>query len=165
MNEKLRAIYLNDHLAGAVGGHELARRAAGSNEGTELGTFLSGLAEDIGSDRAALEEVMDRLGVRADPVKRSLAWGAEKVGRLKPNGQLLGYSPLSRLIELEGLHVGIGGKLSLWQVLGATSAGELDGVDLPDLERRARDQLTALEPFRVAAAREAFEVEAAPVGG
>ena len=164
MNEKLRGIYLNDHLAGAVVGGELARRAAGSNEGGELGEFLARLAQDVDADRAALEDVMERLGVRADPVKRSLAWGAEKVGRLKPNGQLLGYSPLSRLIELEGLHVGISGKLSLWQVLGATSAAELDGVDLADLQRRARSQLTELEPFRIAAAREAFEVDPAAVG-
>ena len=164
MNEKLRAIYLNDHLAGALAGHELARRAAGSNEGTELGTFLEGLAEEIGGERDALEGVMERLGVRPDPLKQSLAWGAEKVGRLKPNGQLLGYSPLSRLIELEGLHVGISGKLSLWQVLGATSASELDGVDMAGLERRARDQIAGLEPFRIAAAREAFEADPAPVG-
>jgi len=165
MNEKLRGIYLNDHLAGALAGHELARRAAGSNEGTELGTFLEGLAEEVGADREALEDAMERLDVRADPLKQSLAWGAEKVGRLKPNGQLLGYSPLSRLVELEGLHVGISGKLSLWQVLGATSAAELEGVDLPGLERRARDQLAALEPFRIAAAREAFEADAAAVRG
>jgi len=164
MNEKLRAIYLNDHLAGATAGTELARRAAGSNEGTELGSFLGGLAGEIDEDRKALEEVMDRLGVRADPLKRTFAWGAEKLGRLKPNGQLLGYSPLSRLVELEGLHIGVAGKLSLWQVLRATSSAELDGVDLDRLVARAERQLAALEPFRLGAAREAFEVDAAAVG-
>ena len=34
MSKKLLSIYLNDHLAGATGGLELARRARGANEGT-----------------------------------------------------------------------------------------------------------------------------------
>jgi hypothetical protein len=161
MNEKLRAIYLNDHLAGATAGHELARRATGSNEGGELGDFLARLAAEIGEDRETLERAMSKLGVRSDPAKRVLGWTAEKVGRLKPNGQLLGYSPLSRLVELEGLHVGIAGKLSLWQVLAATSAAGLEGFDLDELIARAQRQLAGLEPFRIAAAREAFEVGAA----
>ena len=38
------------------------------------------------------------------------AWTAEELERLKLNGQLAGYSPLSRLVELEGLAVGIEGK-------------------------------------------------------
>lgn len=156
MNDRLRGIYLNDHLAGATAGSELSRRVAGSNAGTLLGDFLERLAREIGEDRATLREVMARLGVREDAVKRSLAWGAEKVGRLKPNGQLVGYSPLSRLVELEGLHIGISGKLSLWQVLEATSAAQLDGVDLPGLTARAQRQLADLAAFRIAAAREAF---------
>ena len=41
---RLRDIYLNDHLAGPTGGVELARRAAGGHEGTDLGAFLSRLA-------------------------------------------------------------------------------------------------------------------------
>ena len=161
MNEKLRAIYLNDHLAGATGGLELARRAAGSNPEGELGRFLEGLATEIEEDRDSLRSAMEALGVREDPFKRTAAWGAEKLGRLKLNGQILGYSPLSRLVELEGLHVGISGKLSLWQVLEATSAGELPDTDLSALIARAQRQLADLEPYRIAAAREAFETEAA----
>lgn len=163
MDHKLRGIYLNDHFAGSVAGHELARRAAGSNEGTELGTFLQRLESEIAEDRQMLADVMGRLGVRTDQVKRTLAWGAEKVGRLKPNGQLLGYSPLSRLVELEGLHLGISGKLSLWQVLEATPAPELGEFDFAGLAGRAQRQLTELEPFRRAAAREAFEADSASV--
>ena len=36
-------------------------------------------------------------------------WVAEKAGRLKLNGSLLTYSPLSRLVELEGLSLGVEG--------------------------------------------------------
>ena len=41
----------------------------------------------------------------------------EKAGRLKMNGELFEYSPLSRLVEFEGLTLGVTGKLSLWKVL------------------------------------------------
>ena len=50
-----------------------------------------------------------------------MGWTGEKLGRLKLNGQLLGYSPLSRLIELEGLMLGIAGKLAMWIALSSRS--------------------------------------------
>ena len=156
MTRNLRAIYLNDHLAGATAGTELAKRAHASNQGSDLGEFLEGLAAEIEEDRNSLLEIMSGLGVGTDPVKPRVAWAAEKLGRLKPNGQLRGYSPLSRQLELEGLHVGISGKLSLWQSLAATSAAELPGIDLARLIARAERQLATLEPFRIAAARDAF---------
>ena len=156
MSTNLRAIYLQDHLAGATAGHELAKRAAASNSDTELGEFLRRLEREIAEDFQSLLDVMDELGVRPDPIKRSLAWGAEKVGRLKPNGRLLGYSPLSRVVELEGLHVGISGKLSLWQLLETTSGAEISSADLGELIARAQRQLGGLEPHRMAAAQEAF---------
>lgn len=163
MSHKLRGIYLNDHSAGSVAGHELAKRAAGSNEGTALGDFLAGLAEEIGEDRETLAAVMEAVGVSTDPVKRSLAWGAEKVGRLKPNGQLVGYSPLSKLVELEGLRIGIYGKQALWDAMGATPVPELADFDFAALSERAARQLAELEPHRLAAAQEAFEASEAPV--
>ena len=162
MSHKLRGIYLNDHFEGSVAGLELARRAAGSNEGTELGDFLSRLVTEIEEDRETLGAVMKALGVSADPVKRTLAWGAEKVGRLKPNGQILGYSPLSRLVEMEGLRVGIYGKQALWDAMGATPVPELAEFDFEALSDRAARQLADLEPHRLAAAAEAFQADAEP---
>jgi hypothetical protein len=152
----LLAIYLNDHYAGSTAGLELARRTRASNEGTELGDFLERLTLEIEEDRQALELIMDRLGVRRDPLKRGFGWAAEKVGRLKLNGQLRGYSPLSRLLELEGLHLGISTKLSLWEILSSTHAGELEQLHLDDLIERARRQLDGLKPFRLEAARTAL---------
>src|SRR4051794_23122685 len=52
------SIYLNDHLAAATAGANLARRAAGSNEGTDYGTVLEAVANEIEDDRAALADVM-----------------------------------------------------------------------------------------------------------
>ena len=68
LSRELLPIYLNDHLAAATGGCELARRAARQNEGTELGSFLEDFAAQIEADRAQLEDVMTRLEVTRDPI-------------------------------------------------------------------------------------------------
>ena len=148
--------YLNDHLAGSTVGLELVRRARGSNEGTSLGRFLQELEREIAEDRAALEAVMDRLEVGKDRLKVTMGWMGEKVGRLKPNNRLFGYSPLSRLIELEGLALGVEGKRSLWESLRALEDPALAEFDFDALLERARRQRDQLHERRIAAAVEAF---------
>ncbi len=162
-SDRFLAIYLQDHLAGATGGLELARRAAGSNEGTALGDFLERLAGEIEEDRETLREIMAALDVGEDRVKNAFGWSAEKLGRLKPNGQITGYSPLSRLVELEGLHVGIAGKMSGFQALRATFGEEVAGRNLDGLISRAQRQIEELAEFRLEAARVAFEDEVSRV--
>ena len=125
IERRLLAIYLNDHLAGATGGVELARRSRASNSGTKLGDALVEICAEIEADRATLERVMEQLEVKRDRTKVAGAWAAEKLGRLKLNGRLTGYSPLSRLVELEMLHIGITGKLQLWQALKETRSAKL----------------------------------------
>ncbi len=157
-NERYLAIYLNDHLAGAIAGHELAKRSAGNNEGTPTGAFLKRLADDIDSDRRALEGIMERLNIKKDLLKDAAAWLAEKVGRLKLNGKLVGYSDLSRLVELEGLSLGIEGKAALWRNLKqvAENYPALAAADLEMLQSRAESQREELAGFRIEAARVAL---------
>lgn len=158
-DRKLLGIYLNDHLAGATAVVELVRRAAGEYEGTELGAFLAGLRADVEADRAALRDVMAANGTHADPLKEVLGWVAEKVGRLKLNGRLLSRSPLTPVVELEAIAIGVHGKLLLWRALrdavGAPALGLPAGIGLDELIVRAEAQLAALEGHRVAAARQA----------
>jgi hypothetical protein len=158
MDRKLLRIYLQDHLAGSTGGVELARRARGANEGTPYGEPLAKLADDIEADRRALESVMDDLGFGADRAKNLVFWMGEKAGRLKLNGQLTGYSPLSRMIELEGLITGVNGKRSLWLTLRevAEANPDLDSERLSRLVERAEQQLETLHDLRSRAGREAF---------
>jgi hypothetical protein len=154
----LLAIYLNDHFAGATAGMELARRAASSNRGTRYGPFLTELARDIEDDRQSLRALMAELDVGVDRVKVVGAWAAERIGRLKFNGRVRGYSPLSRLIELEGLALGVRGKLALWNTLRELEPHPrgLASVDIGTLCRRAESQLDGIEVQRLRAAAEAF---------
>jgi hypothetical protein len=154
----LLAIYLNDHLAGATVGRELARRAAHNNRDTpDWGAFLGQLAREIDADRGSLLTVMGRLNVRVDRLKVLAGWGGEKVGRLKLNGRLRGYSPLSRIVELEGLALGVHGKLSLWRTLDRLSVDVSDAtLDFGELQRRAQDQLERIEGHRLRAVDEAL---------
>ena len=158
MQQRLLNIYLNDHLAGAAAGLEVARRCRSSNRGTALADFLTGLIAEIDADRESLENLMSALDAPQDRMKLAGAWLAEKVGRLKLNGQITGYSPLSRLIELEGLKLGITGKKSLWESLKKIENmdARLATTDLDLLIKRADEQLEALEPHRLEAAAKAF---------
>ena len=152
------AIYLNDHLGGATAGAELARRTAASNRSNDYGPVLAELAKEFEEDRKALVDVMQRLSVDRDGLKVLLSWTAEKAGRLKLNGELFRYSPLSRLEEIEALSLGVEGRLALWQALELTQAGDarLRGVDFEELIKRARSQRRRLERQRRRAAQEAL---------
>jgi hypothetical protein len=152
--ERLLPIYLNDHLAGSVLGVELARRAASANRDDErFGPSLERIRDEIEADRATLERVMAALDVSRDRLKPAGAWVAEKLGRLKPNGQLRGYSPLSRLVELEGLYVGISGKARLWKVLEGTVAERVPDTDFAALGERADRQRAEIEQLQEVAAK------------
>ena len=154
----LLGIYLNDQLALGVAGRELARRAASENRGTDLGRFLERLASEVTEDVNTLEAVMQRLEIPLSRMKRPLALVAERIGRLKPNGQLRGYSPLSRFVELESLALGLDGKRLLWANLRdfAQVGDRLVDVGFDALIERAARQREELEPFRIAAGRESL---------
>jgi hypothetical protein len=149
----LLAIYLNDHLAGSTVGVELARRLRGSNkDDPQFGPALAEICAEIEADREALEAAMDQLGVGKSKLKPLAAVLAERVGRLKLNGRLRGYSPLSRLDELELLQIGVAGKRRLWRALEHTHAGDLPDLELGALADRATEQLRRLEALHLEAA-------------
>ena len=157
MPDRLLSIYLNDHLGGATLGVELSRRVGSSHDGSdERGRILSRIRAEIEADRATLERLTDRLGVRRSPVKPATAWAAEKLGRLKLNGRLRGYSPLSRVVELEGLGIAITGKIQLWNALERTLGQGWEGFDFRDLAERAERQRGAVEALHRGAVAAAF---------
>jgi hypothetical protein len=149
----LLGIYLNDHLAGATGGAELARRVAGSHGGEQTGT-LRHFAAEVAQDRAALLELMAALGVPVRGYKVWAAWAWEKAARVKLNGHILSRSPLSSLEELEMMRLGVEGKAAGWRTLRnlAQTDTRLDAGRLDELISRARRQADLLEELRVRAA-------------
>jgi len=150
----LLGIYLNDHLAGATAGSELAHRMAGSHHRREEAAPLRRLAGEITQDRSALLDIMASLGVTVQMYKVGAAWLGEKAGRLKFNGRLLARSPLSDLEELELLRLGVEGKAAGWRTL-RTLAGtdsRLDAGRLDELISRASSQADQLEELRIRAA-------------
>jgi hypothetical protein len=136
--ESALSIYLNDHLAGATAGVELARRVVPGE-----------LASEIDEDRAVLIDVMERLSVGRDRARIAIGWGTEKVLRLKPGG---------RFLELETLSLGVEGKLALWQALDHAYGDDprLQGIDLDALSARARSQRRRIEQRRLDAAGKAL---------
>ena len=150
----LLGVYLNDHLAGASGGLELFRRAAGSSAGTPAGEVLKALTVEVAEDREALLSILDRLAfpVRHDKVVGG--WLAEKATRAKPNGRLLSRSALDPVIELEALHLGVLGKGSAWRLLRALDDPRVPAAELDRLIDRAERQAAQIEELRIAAARQ-----------
>ncbi len=152
-DDRLLGIYLNDHLGGSSIATGRCRHARDRNRGTDLGAFLERLLTEIGEDRATLERVMERVRVRHSKAKPLVAAVVERVGRLKPNGQLTGYSPLSRFLELEVLSIGVEGKRLLWLALDGLGDPRLTEFDFDALAQRAQAQREGLERHRLAAAR------------
>ncbi len=155
---KYLPIYLNDHLMGSTTGVELVKRIAKQHMGSELGTFCSTLTQEIEADRDDLLDIMATLDASPNQPKVAIGWIVEKVDRLKLNGELLAHSPLSTVVELEGLSMGIEGKRSLWVALAETEAvAARVGPDrLRTLIERAEQQREGVERHRHEAARRAF---------
>jgi hypothetical protein len=151
-------IYLNDHLGGATAGLEIARRTTRAHAGSTAGAPLRQLASEIAADRRALTAIMQALGVPNRRYKVYAGWAAEKVGRFKPNGHLWRRSPLSSVLELESLRVGIEGKLACWRVLRqqARTDRRLDPGQLDDLIAGAERQIRTVEHLRMEAAADTF---------
>lgn len=151
-------IYLQDHLAGATFGLQLVQRCQRNNEGSEFAEPLAKLTAEIAEDRRTLQAIMRDVGAEASRTKVAAGWTLEKLRRLKPNGRILKYTPLARVVELESLAIGISGKKAMWRALEDVASHEqrLARHDFPALAERADDQSARVEALRLDAARTAF---------
>lgn len=148
--------YLRDHRAASIAGLRVARRASRANRDGVFGPRLRTLADELATDLAVLDEIMGVLGVSKSRIKHAGAVLGETVSRLKWNHRLVGYSPLSRVLELEGLAGGIEGKASLWAALSATGHPALAAFDLDELRARAGSQQREVHDLHARAAEMAF---------
>ncbi len=141
-------IYLNDHLGGATMGVELFRRASRSAQGP-VKTQLQELTTEVEQDRESLRTLMGTLGLPVHRYKVLGGWVLEKVARCKPNGRLFSRSPLSDLIELEGLLLGVQGKAAAFRTLRRLADTRLHASTLDELIARAERQADTLEKLRI----------------
>ena len=160
----LLEIYLHDHIAASVGGRELVRRIERRERQSAIGAQLRALRADIEADGQCLREITEAMGIspRA-PFKAGAAWLLQQLGRLKLNGRFVRHSPLSLLLELEGLQMAVRGKRALWQTLSELGRVDprLESFDLARLIARADDQLERIQSLHERAARDTFAAEPA----
>jgi hypothetical protein len=166
--DELLGAYLNDHLAGATAGAELIKRLSRAEAHRPEGETLRRLVAEIAEDRQALLDIMAALNISARQYKAWIGWTVEKLSRVKPNRHVLTRSPLSRVVELETMLLGVEGKSSGWRILRARSAEDtrLDADRLDELISRAERQVTVLEQLRLRSATVAFggDAEGAQTG-
>lgn len=153
--------YTRDHWAAAAAGSALAHRMWQENIDTPWGHQLERLAREIRADEATLTNLRRQLHHPGGRARRVLALGAERVARLKFNGRLRTYSPLSRVFEAEGLLAGIQSKLVLWEALEVALGPTAGGVELAPLVARAESQLATMRELHHWAVTEAFQPAAA----
>jgi hypothetical protein len=155
-------VYLNDHLAGATFGADLARRLEAQTEGTAFQPEMSRLAAEIEADLDTLTDLMKRIGSTKNPTKQVTAWVAEKASRVKLSGLTSPSDELGTFLSLEVLSLGVEGKAALWTTLREVrdQYPELLSTDLDDLLQRARRQRQVLETERRAAAKRSLSTDA-----
>ena len=153
MADKALDVYLNDHLAGAMLGSDLAHQILAQNETTPLGELMRSLAPQIEEDRQTLIGLMGRMGTSKNPVKQAGAWVTEKASRVKFGGLTSGEPELGTFMAVESLALGVQGKLSLWRAVAqvADQHPAIASVDLKQLIDRAQTQYDQLEHERLAA--------------
>lgn len=152
----LLGIYLNDHLAGATVGSGRSLFMARSHRDPPYAEPLRQLAGEIDEDRASLLRIMRSLGVPKRRYKVAASGAAERLGRLKGNGRLYRRSPLTLVVEVEFLRLGVKGKELGWRTLRALAEadGRLNEQELDGLIARAERQMDTLEELRVSAVQD-----------
>lgn len=119
---RLVKLYVRDHFAAATAGGRLARRIRRAVAGSPIGATFGTIDVEIDADRQQLRSLMSEWGIAPSRIKAVSAMLGELVARTKLNGRLLRPSPLSRVLELEGLIAGVAAKERLWATLEARSA-------------------------------------------
>jgi hypothetical protein len=152
---RLLRTYLRDHDSGALAGARRLGSTAQSHRDPQARAELGRLQVEVEEDRRSLAEVMERLDITSDPVKRLAVIAGEQLGRLKPNGFLTRRSPLTDVVELEALSMAVTGKLRLWETLEALGpeATLTDPAELVRLRERALDHLERLGRLHDASAK------------
>ena len=153
--DRYLTIYLRDHLAATTVGLEFVERVIAENRDNAIGEHLTPMGAELQQEAQALRQAMELLQVEPSHLKIAGAWLAEKTGRLKFNGRLRGYSPLSRLLEIEFLMAALQARKGLWMTLQDARHlyPQLEQFPMERYADRADEQLARLEKMHLKAAR------------
>jgi hypothetical protein len=148
-------IYLNDHLAGATAGVNLAQLAAEEHRQDEHGPFFGEIASEIKQDFDTLEQLLEALNVDRSASKAALAEIGSKVMATKFTGE---DDQLNAFVTLETLSMGIEGKRCMWTALQRVEDAypALASFDIDDLVARAQSQRDRVEARRLELATQAL---------
>ncbi|HWH14969.1 MAG TPA: hypothetical protein VNT51_09490 [Miltoncostaeaceae bacterium] len=121
-------IYLGDHLAVIRGGRSLVSRMQGGDRG-EVAGLLEEAARELDRGDALVSAFLRQIGASRPWLKVGAATLAERAGRLKLNGRLLRPSPLSPLVELEGLAACLAATAAMYRALAAADVASPELVE------------------------------------
>lgn len=156
---RLLRIYLGDHLAMMRAGASLASRMRAGPLGHEVGALLDEVGAELEDARGTVVAYLAQLGASPPRLKLAGAVVAERLGRLKLNGRVAERSPLSDLLELEGLRAVMGGAAGLWRALERAGVAAADQVSAH--AERAERLGERLEAARLATAARVLGAERA----
>ena len=141
--------YLNDHLAGATAGVNIAEMAAEEHKQDEHGQFFGQIAMEIKEDYATLQDLMAGLAIEPSATKTAAAEVGSKV--MQPKFTSGDDDALNAFVTCETLSIGVEGKVCMWRALQTIedSNPTLADADLDGLLARAEDQRSRLEDMRL----------------
>jgi hypothetical protein len=153
-------VYLNDHLAGATAGVDLAKQAAERHDG-ELGEFFAQLADEIAGDHNTLTSLLDQMDAHASGAKEVLAKAGSAISEAKFSGESTDDPEFGTFLTLETLSIGVEGKLCMWKALKVVEGEfpELAAANIDTLIERAQSQRDKLEAKRLEVAGSALSGE------
>jgi len=155
MDDELLHGYLQNHWAGATAGVSLFERVARTHPDPPTAAAVAAIGREVAEDRETLRRMMEAVGTRPSTLGTATAKVGAELGRLKPNGRIVTRSPLTDVVEVEGLRDAVYAKRGGWEALRAVADDEprLDVTVLDDLLERADRQLERLRELHTDIAR------------
>jgi hypothetical protein len=149
--------YINDHIAGATAGTNLAKMAAEEHQTDEHGPFFSEIYSEIKADFETLQELAGALGVDESATKTALAEIGSKM--MGPKFTAGDDDELNAFVTLETLSIGVEGKICMWKALKTVSGdyAAFEQFDVDELLARGEAQREKLEAQRQAIAPQALK--------
>jgi len=140
--------YLNDHIAGATAGTNLAKMAAEEHQTDEHGPFFSEIYAAIQADFETLQQLASALGVEESAAKGALAEIGSKM--MAPKFTAGDDDELNAFVTLETLSIGIEGKVCMWKALKTVESEypAFKEYDIDELLARATSQREKIEAQR-----------------